>query len=339
MSTEQVRYVQVRKNKGGNRRWYWRRPGFPIVRLPDDPVRRFALVHKMNEQADRARTVETEEDGTVAWLIRRYRESDRYKDLASTSQSIYERWLREIGEMWGTMPPKVLTRRVVVTFVESVASRASRVQAAAVLYNVLELGRYYGLIETNTASRLSLRHPKPRAARWTWEDVTTFSEACDSETVRAAFYLLLYTAQRPIDVVGMRWSDYDGKTISLVQQKTGKPVEVPCHRALRAIIDDLKKTRRGVHIVAKADGRPIKRAWLGNRFREILRRCGLDHLQARDLRRTAITFMGEAGATEAQIASVSGHSIENTRQILETYLVRTLPMGQAAVRKWEENEN
>ncbi len=69
-----------------------------------------------------------------------------------------------------------------------------------------------------------------------------------------------------------------------------------------------------------------------------LRRCGLERLQARDLRRTAIVLMGEAGCTEAQIAAVSGHSIEGTRQILETYLVRTAKMGRAAIRKWEESD-
>ncbi len=39
------------------------------------------------------------------------------------------------------------------------------------------------------------------------------------------------------------------------------------------------------------------------------------------------------------IAAISGHSIESTRKILETYLVRTLPMGQAAIKKWENSEN
>ena len=48
--------------------------------------------------------------------------------------------------------------------------------------------------------------------------------------------------------------------------------------------------------------------------------------------------MGEAGCTETQIAAVSGHSIEGTRQILETYLVRTAKMGRAAIRKWEESD-
>ena len=45
MTVARLRYAQQRRNKGGAIRWYWRRPGFPLVRLPDDPVRRFAMVH------------------------------------------------------------------------------------------------------------------------------------------------------------------------------------------------------------------------------------------------------------------------------------------------------
>jgi hypothetical protein len=48
--------------------------------------------------------------------------------------------------------------------------------------------------------------------------------------------------------------------------------------------------------------------------------------------------MGEAGCTEAQIAAVSGHSIEGTRQILETYLPRTSKMASRAIRIWEESD-
>ncbi len=49
--------------------------------------------------------------------------------------------------------------------------------------------------------------------------------------------------------------------------------------------------------------------------------------------------MGEAGTEIHQIAAVSGHntvsghSIETAKQILETYLPRTLEMGTAALAR------
>ena len=113
----------------------------------------------------------------------------------------------------------------------------------------------------------------------------------------------------------------------------------PCHRELQLILEQAKADRRGLTIVGDRSGRPITRDALTHRFKMIRRRCGLEHLQARDLRRTAIVLMGEAGCTEAQIAAVSGHSIEGTRQILETYLPRTAKMANRAIRKWEESES
>ena len=104
------------------------------------------------------------------------------------------------------------------------------------------------------------------------------------------------------------------------------------------MLEEAKARRSGVHIVSRENGQPIDRRWLTNQFAGLRKSCGLEHLQARDLRRTAIVLMGEAGATEAQIAAVSGHSIERTRQILETYLPRTLKMAQEGIRKWEQSE-
>lgn len=63
--------------------------------------------------------------------------------------------------------------------------------------------------------------------------------------------------------------------------------------------------------------------------------AGLEDLQARDLRRTACVRMAEAGAIGKQIASVTGHSIETTRQILETYIPTTVEMARGAIEKLE----
>ena len=98
MSTEKLKYVTKRRNQKGAR-WYWQRKGFPLVRLPDDPVKRFAQAHKLNEQAERAATIETADEGTIGWLIERYRESDRFQDKAPETQRIYERWLKKAFEL------------------------------------------------------------------------------------------------------------------------------------------------------------------------------------------------------------------------------------------------
>ena len=49
MSTERLKYAQSRRNRNGKIRYYWVRPGYPIVRLPDDRAKRVALVDRLND--------------------------------------------------------------------------------------------------------------------------------------------------------------------------------------------------------------------------------------------------------------------------------------------------
>jgi hypothetical protein len=44
--------------------------------------------------------------------------------------------------------------------------------------------------------------------------------------------------------------------------------------------------------------------------------------------------MAEAGATAAQIAAVSGHTIDQTSRILDTYIPRRGEVGAGAIEAW-----
>lgn len=61
----------------------------------------------------------------------------------------------------------------------------------------------------------------------------------------------------------------------------------------------------------------------------------MEGLQYRDLRRTLIVRLAEAGVDLPGIAAVSGHKIETCKKILETYLPRTGKMASAAIETLE----
>jgi integrase len=61
----------------------------------------------------------------------------------------------------------------------------------------------------------------------------------------------------------------------------------------------------------------------------------IEGVQRRDLRRTAMVRMAEAGATTAQIAAVSGHTIDQTSRILDTYIPRRGEVAAGAIDAWE----
>ena len=55
-----------------------------------------------------------------------------------------------------------------------------------------------------------------------------------------------------------------------------------------------------------------------------------------DLRGTAVTRLAIAGCTEAEIATITGHSLRSVRAILDThYLSRDPALGDSAIRKLE----
>jgi integrase len=117
-------------------------------------------------------------------------------------------------------------------------------------------------------------------------------------------YAAAYTVQSPIDVLAMTWAQYDGQSIKLRRhktRKTGKLLDVPCHPALKAHLDAARRT--AMAIVAYRGSRFPTSASM-SAFARVCGRAGTD-AQARDLRRTAMTWMAP-GATVPQIASVRG---------------------------------
>ena len=100
---------------------------------------------------------------------------------------------------------------------------------------------------------------------------------------------------------------------------------------LRWLLD--RVPRNSTHILTDANGRPWSQAAFQKQWLETMRAAGVEGLQNRDLRRTAMVRMSEAGATPQEIAAISGHSTEETERILEIYIPRTAVMAANAIAK------
>jgi integrase len=65
--------------------------------------------------------------------------------------------------------------------------------------------------------------------------------------------------------------------------------------------------------------------------------AGIVGLTFHDLRGTAVTRLALAGATEAEIATITGHSLRSVRAILDThYLARDPALAESAITKLEQ---
>ncbi len=315
--------------------WYYRRPGAPDdgTRLPGTPADP-AFHARLREFNARAEQVAPESvAGSFAHLAARYMASPDFVQLSEKTRRDYAGMLRRLNGIFGPYPVRDLDREAVFALRDRFADKPHTANyLVRVLGLLLNWAKDRGELAENPAARPKRLTVRPRRAVWSLDAEARFLAAADPQ-MRLAYLLHAYTAQRQGDVLAMTWGQYEGGAIRLRQQKTGALVEVPAHRALRATLD--AAPRVATTILTDHRGLP----WKADNFRHQWRRAtlaaGLDGLQNRDLRRTAMVRMAEAGATDIQIAAVSGHSIEETRTILETYIPRNGRMAAAAVRRLE----
>jgi hypothetical protein len=150
----------------------------------------------------------------------------------------------------------------------------------------------------------------------------------------------------------------DGRVMGIrLRQKKGKTwIEVPVVGATRERIElaiAAAKARNSVSILydeeagtswaqpnAEAGQRRFIRTFAALRTGAIdTATRGQDHalarelatLQYRDFRRTAVVYLGELGIADQLIAAITGHSLDETKKILETYMPRTTGMAARAI--------
>ena len=186
-----------------------------------------------------------------------------------------------------------------------------------------------------------------------------------------AVYLGLFTGQRQNDRLLLERAGRDDAGRLLIKQsKTGAIVAIPAAPRLVARLEAAAKRRAGAtitwpHLIIDETGKaPFKSDWYRHVFAEVrgaaarglvrgedgkpalgpTKPTGREDWLAKpvpsiagkrdqDLRDTAVTWLGRAGATVPQIASITGHSFVSINQVLRHYLATHPDMADAAIGK------
>jgi len=318
-----LRYIVEDRDRHGNVRIYVRRPGRPKVRLHQQPgtdeflaeyqaALTGAVTSDQEAAAKKKRTLPTAAPGNLRWVCEQYYGSGEYKRLASSTQIVRRRVLDALCETYGHLPVNRMGPEHIRKLRDDKAGTPDAannlVKTLRQMFSVAAEARW---ISHNPAAEVKkLRTSSLGHHTWTMEEVGQF-EACwpIGSKPRLAMALLLYTGQRRSDVVRMGPQHIRNGCITITQAKNENcnPVTVTIP-ILGALQDVLNGTPIGhLAFLVTAYGRPYTQAGFGIRFREWCDKAGLPHCSAHGLRKAMLTRLAELGASELEMAAISGH--------------------------------
>ena len=278
--------------------------------------------------------------GTLQFILDAFESSADFAVLADRTRTDYKKHLKAIESEFGDFPIAALidrgSRAEFLGWRDKLALRSRRQAdyAFTVLARALSWAFDRGLVPANPCEKPGrLYRSGRRETVWTEADEAALHQYAPTH-LWLSFMLALWTGQRQGDLIKLPWSAYDGKHIRLRQGKTGARVVIPVGAPLKAILDDTPK--RAVTILTTAAGGSWTSNTFGTAWRRTCREAGISGLTFHDLRGTALTRLALAGATEAEIASITGHSLADVGAILDThYLKRDSRLADSAIHKLE----
>lgn len=349
MATVELNYLSIFRDRKRRKMAFYRRDGVrtrlrDAAGKPVDPDDQVALldaykaVHQAHEAANSAaeqaagdRTVRPR---SVADLIQTYRKSPEWEEKAPATKRDYEKALKPLEDDFGRNLVIGLARPHVKAIRDRYAWRMEKDQAdpqkqirvpnarqanrvITMLSILLTYAVDLGWRQDNPALRPKRLRAKGDDYRpWTEDEFVQFMERSDAEWQFNALFALL-TAQRGQDQVEVKWSDYDGVSIYVVQQKGRKTVKlwIEAHPVLKAAMDARKAARAGQNpvpltVICRADGTK----WKTNAFQKAagaaIRAAGLEGPVWHGLRATASGWVMDGEGTTKMLQALTGHQTE-----------------------------
>lgn len=313
MATFRMKYVKAYKDRHGRMRYYYRREGFPSVALPGEPGDKvFAEAYaaaggKEPVQAKAERIA----PGSMSALIAQYYLSPSYRELQDITKATYRNVLERFREAFGAVLVKDMTPARLEAVLDALADKPGARQGLRKVLNIIfKLAVRREMIAVNPLAAFRLPRKAMKGFRaWTEADIAAFEAHWpEGSRERLALYLLLYTAQRRKDVVGMGRQHVRGDQIHVAQAKSGGQTKlwIPLHDALEA---ELARVPKGqLTFLQTQYGQPFSPAGFGNWFGDAAKEAGLpEGCTAHGLRKAAARRLAEAGCTPHQIMAITGH--------------------------------
>jgi integrase len=281
------------------------------------------------------------DSNTFAWLIERYLARPEFRTkLSPRTQQLYRGYLDEMRLRYGDIPYRSFGAEAIEEIKSGFGTQPRKANQIIALFRIL-LGYAVKLrrLRDNPALRPEMLPTPPRTEVWSHGEEDAFLNHAPA-SLRLAILLLIYTAQRPSDVLAMttnRVTERDDRLFVLLrQEKTGTLMELPLHRKLEILVRERIAAGNGLLLVPSPTGLPWQYRNFARSWDAIRTAAGVEAKQRRDLRRTGVVRLAEAGATVPQIAAVTGWGIDYCQRIVDTYLPRRTEVAIGAIELWEK---
>jgi integrase len=246
-------------------------------------------------------------EGTLAWLIERYRETGAWTDLSLATRRQRENIFRHILETAGKQPISRITTASIM------AGRDRRIDTPSQARHFLDAMR--GLFRWAVKAKIVRTDPTigvddpPRAKSdgfvpWTEEHVAAYERRWPLGTrERVWLSVLLYTGLRRGDAVRLGRQHVRDGVASIKAEKTDTWVTLPILPALAEALD--AGPCGDLTFIAGKNGNPLTKESFGNEFRKACKAAGVPG-SAHGVRKIAATRAANAGATVAQLEAIFG---------------------------------
>jgi integrase len=288
---------------------YFRRPGYPRVRLPGLPGS--AEFNREYEAALEGPALaigaKRSKPGSVNAAIAGYFTSLEFRSLAAGTQAMRRRILERFRTAHGDKPIGLLPTKFIAVVLSKMEPFAARNWLKAIRH-MMQFCVAQELCAADPTQGIKLPRVKTDGIyTWSESDITAFEthHAIGSQP-RLALALLLYTGQRRGDVIKMGRQHIRDGVLTVRQDKTGITLAIPVHSELRAILD---ATPSELTFIVGKRGRPFTANAFSKWFRDQCDAAGLPAAcSAHGLRKAACRRLAEQGCSANEIAAISGHA-------------------------------
>ena len=339
-----------------------RRLGFRSESLGANRIVAESRANKINVEWDEIKKLKEifeVQKGDFDWLINEFQKDPVwYGDLAKITKDEADREFKLISYKIG--PAKVRAMKVAHcrAFYNEMRVSCSIHKANKCykwLNRILNYAIERGLVEYNVASGLKRTSTAGRSQTYSPEEIQLVINTClnpgkdaqgsfipSRKSIALATSIAYDTSLPRQDILALKWYQFDGSGFTVDQIKRRGRFTI--YTALRqSTINLLTETNvvqinKNAHIIInEMTKQPWNEKLFSKAYLKFTRRAGLEGRTFHDIRRTALSEMGNTGATNAEIVSFSGHNIAS--ETISDYVKPNKDASKRAFIKRFPNEN